>query len=278
MTISTAAADGLRLPVRIRSYLDAVVQACAAVRPPLVSLIVFGSSTRGGFSPESDVDLIVVVEDGMTAEDRIRLQQQITRLETSFGFRPATDGPTPAWQARVERAEGHGFPCCVCTRGTWLSGDVAAILDLRRWEAPFVDRIVLASIVASAFTVSGEDLVPLIPVPRVGRLDVLKALFAFACQLVVSTLMFPVLRDATRYAMGALKHSVHSCYFCYQRRADALDEEIAFFNRRFGASRTLVDLLALRRRYRPSLVFILRCFPTVVSLHLRTVRDVAALR
>jgi len=81
---------------------------------------------------------------------------------------------------------------------------------------------------------------------------------------------FPVLADATKYAMGAVKHSVHSCYFCYQHRIVALDDEVAFFNRRFGIRRTLVELLSLRQRYRPSFGFVVRCVPTVVCLHLRT--------
>jgi len=114
-----------------------------------------------------------------------------------------------------------------------------------------------------------------VPVPLVRRADVLKALLAFACQIALSVAVFPVLPDATKFAMGALKRSVRSCYFCYHHGSATLTEEIAFFNRRFGASRTLMELLALRRQYRPSLGFIVRCFPTVVSLHVRTARDLS---
>ena len=147
------------------------------------------------------------------------------------------------------------------------------MLDLRRWEAPFVDRITFAGIIASAVTIVGEDLVPQVRVPRVRRLDVFKALFVFTCQLVLAIVTFPVLPDATKYAMAALKHSLHSCYFWYHARTAVLDDEVAFFNRRFGASRTLVELLALRRRYRPSFAFVIRCVATVASLHARTARD-----
>jgi hypothetical protein len=37
----------------------------------------------------------------------------------------------------------------------------------------------------------------------------------------------------------------------------------------------LMDLLALRRRYRPSFWFIIRCFPTVVLLQVRTARGLS---
>ena len=271
-TLTAPAVAGLQLPVRVRSYLDAVVQNCANVKGVPVSLILFGSGVRGGLSNVSDVDLILVVPDDAPAEDRRRLREGILRLETEYGLRPSPFGPGTL-KARVERAVGYNLPCSVCTRADLLSGDVARLLGLRRWEAPFVDRIVLASIIASAVTVAGIDLLPQVRVPRVRRLDVFKALFAFACQVVLSIAVFPLLPVATKYAMGALKHSLHSCYFWYHNRTASLDEEVRFFNRRFGASRTLMELLALRRRYRPSFGFTVRCLPTIVSLHGRAVRD-----
>jgi predicted nucleotidyltransferase len=244
----------LRLPTAISRYLDAVTETCG--HSSLVSLVLFGSVASGWASNVSDVDLIVILSDDATPNTMGRLREEIALLEVRF-----------------ERATGYLFSCFVCKRSQLLSGDVAAILGLRRWEAPFVDRILLATIVASAVTIAGEDLVPQIPVPAIRQADVFKALFTFVCQIVLSVAVFPVLSDATKLAMGALKHSVRSCYFCYQRCSAPLTEEIAFFNRRFGASRTLMDLLVLRRQYRPSFRFILRCFPTVVSLQVRTARD-----
>ena len=53
---------GARLPARVLSYLDALVQTCAERRTPLVSMMLFGSAAKGGFSEDaSDVDLILVV-------------------------------------------------------------------------------------------------------------------------------------------------------------------------------------------------------------------------
>lgn len=93
---------------------------------------------------------------------------------------------------------GYGISCFVCTRSDLISGDVARVLDLRPWEAPFVDRIVFASIVASAVTVWGEDLLPRVAVPSVRRRDVFKAFFGFSSQVVLSAVTFPVLPDASR--------------------------------------------------------------------------------
>ena len=51
--------------------------------------------------------------------------------------------------------------------------------------------------------------------------------------------------------MGALKHSLHSCYFCYHLKTVPLNEEVAFFNSRLGRSRTLLELLNQRRTVPP---------------------------
>ena len=274
-TLSTSdAASDARLPARVQAYVEALVQTCAQHRVPLVSMVLFGSAAKGGFSGDvSDVDLIIVVPDDASRAKRRRLGEEVARLETVHGLRLATAHSLGRLRALIERAVGHGFSCFVCTRSDLISGDVARVLDLRPLEAPFVDRIVFASIVASAVTVWGEDLLPRVPVPPVRRLDVFKALFAFSGGVFLSAVTFPVVRDATKYAMGTLKHSLHSCYFCYHGRTAALEVEVDFFCRRLGASRTLVDLLALRGEYRASFAFVIGCLPALVRLHLRTARD-----
>jgi predicted nucleotidyltransferase len=275
LILSTSdASSGAHLPARVRSYIEALVQRCAQNGAPLVSVVLFGSAATGGFSGDvSDVDVIIVVSDAASRETRRQLGEDVSRFETLHELRPATTPSTGGARARIERAVGHGISCFVCTRKDLISGDVARVLDLRRWEAPFVDRIVFASIVTSAMTVWGEDLLPQVPVPSVRRFDVFKALFGFSSQVLLSVMTFPMLPDATKYAMGVLKHSLHSCFFCYHRRTTALEEEVAFFNGRLGASRTLAELLSLCRQYRPSFAFVLRCLPTLARLHLRTARD-----
>jgi nucleotidyltransferase-like protein len=274
MVSTSGAASGAQLPAGVRNYIESLLQTCAQDRALFVSVVLFGSAANGGFSGDvSDVDVIIVVSDDASRAERRRLGEVVARLETFHELRAATTHSAGGLQARIERAVGHGLSCFVCTRSDLLSGDVARVLDLRPWEAPFVDRIIFTGIVASAMTVWGEDLLPRVPVPSVRRLDVFKALFGFSCQVLLSAVTFPVLPDATKYAMGALKHSLHSCFFCYHRRTTTLEDEVAFFNRRLGASRTLIELLSLRRRYRRSFAFVIRCLPTLARLHMRTAQD-----
>jgi predicted nucleotidyltransferase len=275
ITSTPDAASGIQLPVRVQTYLEALVQTCAQDQAALVSVVLFGSAAKGGFSGDvSDVDLIIVVSDDTPRTQRRRLAEDVARLEALHGLRPATTHSPGGLRMFIERVMSHGFSCFVCTRSDLTSGDVARVLGLRPLETPFVDRIVFASIVASAVTVWGEDLLPQVVVPSVRRLDVFKALLTFSDQVLLSAVAFPALPDATKYAMGALKHSLHSCFFCYHQRTAAVEEEVDFFHRRMGPSRTLMELLALRRKYRRSFTFVIRCMPAIVRLHLRTARDI----
>jgi len=263
-----------RLPPRVQSYLDVLVQHCMQRERSVVSVVLFGSAAKGGFSDgASDVDALIVLEDGATREDRNRLLDEVSRLEVSHGLRAPAVRPKTALETFAERAGGNALSSFICTRRELLSGDVTRVLGLRPAEALFVDRIVFATIIASAVTVWGEDLLPRVPVPSVRRLDVIKAFFAFSNQVLLSVAAFCVLPDATKYAMGTLKRSLHSCFFCYQLRTASLEEEVAFFRRAIGDNPTLEELLALRKQYRRSFAFALRCLPTLARLHLRTARD-----
>ena len=104
------------------------------------------------------------------------------------------------------------------------------------------------------------------------RLEVFKAFFALFNQVLLTAGLFPILSGATGYAMDALKRPVHNCYFCYHGRRAALEEEIDFLQRKRRIP-ALDQLLLLRGVYRESFGFVLRCFPALVRLHLRTALD-----
>ena len=255
----------------VREYVRDVADALSG--SALVSLVVFGSATRGGFSDAvSDVDLIVVLADGAAAGERARIQARVAELEVAHGLAQER-ARVGRLEAFVGRAGGNTLSCFVCTRSDLLSGKVARVLGLRPHEAALVDRIVFASIIGSGRTVRGEDLLPDVPVPPIRRLDVFKAMFGFLNLVALIAASYAILPDATRHAMGALKRSLHSCYFCYHLRTDALDREVAFFVERLGESGTLRQLLALRTVYRDSPGFVLRCAPAILRLHLAAARE-----
>ena len=261
------------LPPRVQAYIEAIVGTCADGGSPVVSVILFGSVVSGGYSETvSDVDLILVLSDGASLEDRRRVRDSVTSLEILHGWRDAAGG-AKMLDAIVTRITANDRSCFVCTRADLLSGSIARILDLAPAQAFFVDRIVMPSILSSAATVWGEELLAQIPMAPIRRLDVFKAFFGLFNQVLTCAMLFPLLAGGTKFAMGALKKSVQSCYFCYNGRSASLKDEVDFFQRRLGSSRALEQLLTLRHTYSPSFLFVARCMPALVRLHLRTALD-----
>lgn len=240
----------------------------------LVSVVLFGSAAIGGFSATvSDVDMILVVPDNTSREDKNQLRDIVERIEALHGFRNNPARPQGSLEAFVEKVTANVRSFFICTRSDLLSGRVERILDIQPSQALFVDRVVIPSIVTSAVTVWGEDMLSQIPMSPIRRFDVFKAFHGFFCQAVLSMTVFAVLPKATKYAMGTLKRSLHNCYLCYHGRRVSLEEEVNFFQRRLGASRTLVQLLSLRGEYRQSFAFVFGCLPTLIRLHWRTAFD-----
>jgi predicted nucleotidyltransferase len=64
MNMMSLAASGIQFPDPVEAYLDALVHTSAEDLPTFVSLVLFGSAAKGGFSGNvSDVDVIIVVPD-----------------------------------------------------------------------------------------------------------------------------------------------------------------------------------------------------------------------
>jgi hypothetical protein len=102
---------------------------------------------------------------------------------------------------------------------------------------------------------------------------VFKAFCILSNQVLVSAVLFPLLPEATKYAMAALKASVHSCFFCFESWRNSLEKEVDFFLKRYGPSVALEQLMDLRRVCTRSFVFVLRCLPALARLHLHTAVD-----
>jgi predicted nucleotidyltransferase len=258
----------------VSSYVEAVADAGARLRCGLVSVILFGSAATGGFSETvSDLDLILVVDDGVTRGQRRQLTEEVERLEVLQGFRVPRVHAQNRLEQALDRLTATVRSFFMCTRQDLLSGRVDRILDLRPAQGLFVDRVVLPSIVGSAVTVWGEDLLPHVPLPAIRRIDVLKAFHGLFGQLVLIATLYPMMPNATRYAMAALKRSVHNCFFCYQGHSAVLEQEVDFFQHRIGPNTTLQQLLDLRQQYAHSFRFVVHCLPLLIRLHWRTARD-----
>jgi len=263
----------MQLIPQVKSYLDAIAGIYSERGSAVHSVILFGSAVIGGFTGTvSDVDLILVLSDGATRADRSRLRDRVVSLEILYGLRPAPVRKR-VLETIVDGITANDSSFFVCTRSDLLSGLPGRILGLPATQALFVDRIVIPGILSCSVTLHGENLLADVKPPPVRRFDVFKAFFGLFCQAGLSVAVYPFLPDTTRYAMATLKRSVRSCYFCYHGRHEDLEKEVRFLLEACGPSSALEHLLALRRDYRPSIAFALRCMPALIRLHWRTALD-----
>lgn len=267
--------EDLSIPANVAAYLADVITECGCEGGPLVSLVLFGSTVTGGYSSTvSDVDLLLVLDEHANAALRHRVGDQVAAIETRHGLaksHPPQSSPLfSLLEVFADRLTANVRASFVCTRADLLSGEPGRILAVPTTQALFIDRVTPASIVASGRTVWGERLLDRVPLLPIRRLDVAKAFFGLFNQVLLSAGIYPLLPSATKYAMGALKGSVHHCYFCYHTRPAPLVAEVMFLQSRGRPIQALTRLLTLRREYRPSLVFILACLPALARLHLRT--------
>ena len=102
MVSPSDAVSGAQLPARVQTYIEALVQTWAQDRVPLVSVVLFGSAAKGGFTGEvSDVDLILVVPDDASRATRRRLGGDVAPCSSTSSRRPETDEGTEAvWPHR----------------------------------------------------------------------------------------------------------------------------------------------------------------------------------
>ena len=134
-------------------YISSVVRACEDPDSGIISAILFGSAATGSYSPEiSDVDLLIVLHDGATAEDRRRVRDTISDHEDRSGVRKQHPDRPGALDAFADRVTANVRSFFVCTRADLLSGDPARILGISALQAFFVDRVAIPSILASGLT------------------------------------------------------------------------------------------------------------------------------
>jgi hypothetical protein len=257
----------------VADYVSSVVSVCDAHDVRLSSVIVFGSSVTGGYiSTISDVDMFLVLTDGADPDAAERIRPSVEAVEEQHGFRKPLPAHEGALASLARRLSANVRSFFICSRADLISGDPVRILGIPRSQALFVDRVVVPSLVGSARTVWGEDLLPHVPLLPIRRLDVFKAWFGQFAQLLLNAALYPVVPQATGYAMDALKRSIHNCYYCYTLRPAPLASEVAFFQSRRRLP-VLDELLLRRGGSARSLRFILRCLPALTVLHIRTALD-----
>ena len=266
------------VPPAVVAYLSDVADVCSGSFDSVVSLVAFGSAITGSYETNtSDVDLLVVLADTAGEIERERVRNGVAALEDRHGLvkhRPSGHGRVAlALKRFADRTSDNDRSFFVCSRADLLSGEPRRILNLPWPQAVLADGVVVPSMLASAITIWGEDILDDVSCHAIGRVDVAKSCFALSTASLFAAAAYVVFPDVTKYAMDTLKRSIHNCFYCHNGRLAHLRLEVSYFESQYGSRAAFAELLSLRQQYRPSFRFVVRCVSTVLELHLRTALD-----
>lgn len=266
-----------KLPANIRDYLDALFELADQKSCEIVSIMIFGSAAKGGFSPVSDVDLLIVLADEVPWNEKVRLKHELGALEFEHKLRERPKSNKESILTVVDRVAAQFKSQFVCYKRDFISGNSAAVFGINRvLESLFLStRIAFANDVISAKTVWGEDLLSQVRVPLLTKAHLVKNFVGLLLFNACAMGVFPVLPNATKYSMSALKWMLHTCHFCVTLKSSTVQEAVAFFQQEIEGDATLPELLSLRSHYRRSWRFVKGCCGTIVRLYCVTVREAA---
>ena len=265
----------VNLPANVRDYLDAVLEFANQRSSEIVSIMVFGSAANGGFSPVSDVDLFVVLADEVGWNRKKKLERGLAILELKHELRKRPKSKKESTLTAVDRLAAQFKSQFICYKHDFISGNTAAIFGINPvLESLFLStRIAFVDDVVSARTLWGEELVSRVSVPLLMKAHLVKNCLGFlafnACVLAV----FPLVPNATKYSMSALKWMLHTCHLCITLKSSTIEEAVEFFRAEIHGDAQLIQLLSLRNLYRPSFRFVKGCFGTICRLYSVTVKQ-----
>lgn len=267
--------ETIDLPIKIRDYIDEVIQIADESSPDIVSVSIFGSVAKGSFSQSvSDVDLIVALRDEVPQKMKQIISLDLAALELKHGLRKHPNSKLETVYSKFDRMVGQFKSQFVCYKRDLLSGNTAAVFDINPLAESFIlsTQIGFANIVTSAKTIWGEDFLHHIHLPTLTKGHLAKNCLSFLLLNACALLGYPILPNATKYSMSVLKWMLHNCYFCYTSKSATIEDKIEFFRAKIRGN-TFSELLCLRREYRPSLRFIKDCFRALVQLYVVTARE-----
>ncbi|MDQ3713141.1 MAG: hypothetical protein M3388_13100 [Acidobacteriota bacterium] len=248
------------LPAKIQNYVEAVIRLAETRNREIVSVLIFGSVNKAGFSQSvSDVDLIVALADDVPRKTKQVISRRLAELEIEHNLRELPGALRETVYMKFDEAAGQFKSYFVCCKRDLLAGNAAAVFDVHPLAESLLisAHIPFANIVKSAKVIWGENFLDRIHIPALSKTHFAKNCASFLLLNAFAAAAYPFLPNATKYSMSILKWMLHGCYFCYKLKSASIEDEIAFFDSKLDTGKIFSQLLALRGEYQPSFGFII---------------------
>ena len=260
------------LPLSVRRYLGRVFSLLSALlEKDLVALYVFGSVVGGECCDTSDLDLLIVLDDGTPPQLIRYVDGLLESLEAEYELVSADRSLVGRVLRAIERSTGMFISHFLCRRGDLLRGRVSNVFSnnilMSKLLAPA--SIVFGSVLSRKVKVYGEDILGGVTIPKPSPLTLLKSLAMNLLLSLFSLLLYPLTPRANRYEMEAAKWSILASYYFLKKTNPGLNEALKFFAE-LGLPKTYCErLLQLRMRYENDVRFGLSTPYYVLKIHVK---------
>ncbi|MHA1208457.1 MAG: nucleotidyltransferase domain-containing protein [Candidatus Freyarchaeota archaeon] len=265
------------LPLSVRRYLDRVFSLLSALlEKDLVALYVFGSVVGGECCDTSDLDLLIVLDDGTPSQLIRYVDGLLESLEAEYELVSADRSLVGRVLRAIERSTGMFVSHFLCRRSDLLRGRFSKVFStnllMSKLLAPA--SIVFGSVLSRKVKVYGEDILGGVTIPKPSRLTLLKSLAMNLLLSLFSLLLYPLTPRANRYEMEAAKWSILASYYFLKKTNPGLNEALKFFAE-LGLPKTYCErLLQLRMRYENDVRFGLSTPCYVLKIHVKALNRV----
>lgn len=263
---------------KLREYLEELVGYFNAADVGVVSLIVFGSAVTGGFSNQnSDVDILVVIDDGTPKKYKKSVLQQIKKLEVKYGFAEDVNNPFKKIRQSFLHMMSLKLSHFICYKRDFIGGRFARIfhISLLLQFMASASKIAFAGLLQSAQTFWGADLLKQVHIKPIRKRHLLMSFVSVFNISLAAFFLYPFSGKATKMAMGALKAAIHNCSFCYGLSNAPLSDKTAFLISKFPQKQVLQDFLLLRNEYKNSFRFVSGVIGIIGRIYLKTLKEIS---
>jgi len=237
------------LPIHAQIYVKEVISAVTSYLGAyaIKGVMLFGSLAIGGSTPNSDIDLLIVVSNSIPFRRIKKVHQLLQTIEIKYGYILPSSNLIERILQVVERRTGMFCSHFICREDDWKNERFHKILSVNRAVAWLLapDQIVLDSLKQGAKLLYGEiDLS--IKHDHYSNIQIFKSL---AMTLILSygaIALIPFHKKFSKYLIEAYKWALRASFFYLFQKSTPLSEICEYFITK-GLSKNYIHLFRFYR-------------------------------
>ncbi|MHA1409778.1 MAG: nucleotidyltransferase domain-containing protein [Candidatus Odinarchaeia archaeon] len=262
----------VKLPGRVKKYLNFVNKVIVkSIGEKPIAILLFGSYVNQTIvSKQSDVDLIIIVDDGVSEKKLSKARRHLYYYEKKLFNLRKTESFIDKILFHIGNSTGMFKSFFICRESDFLSLNFDSIFNVNRFFSFFLapKNIVLASSLLNSKLIYGSIEEKQINID-IDFLQVIRSLI-MCLTLALSTIgLLPFSNTAINYYYESVKWSVLNTYFYLRREKSLFKKGLEFFRELIYISEQLFTALKYFRR---TGIFpknkLLEIIPLILRLHL----------